>query len=152
RRRGTVLRASKTRCGGDGSPRVATLDSATRCRHSRTITPMSGNAVEHALSVVELLASHPSGVPLSAVTQSLAIPKSGAHRLLALLIGRGYVRQDAETARYLLTTKIVSVGFRYLAASGVGDVVQPTLERLARDTGELVRLGVIDGARQTWVA
>ena len=31
-------------------------------------------------------------------------------------------------------------------------IVQPVLDRLAQETGELVRLGVIDGERQTWIA
>jgi len=113
---------------------------------------MTGSAIDRALEIVELLAAHPTGMPLGAVKDSLDIPKSAAHRLLAALAARGYVRQDAETGRYLLTTKLVSLGFRYLSRSGVVDIVQPTLDRLAQETGELVRLGVIDGDRQTWVA
>lgn len=113
---------------------------------------MSGSALERAFGVLELLASHPAGLPLHQIAESVDIPKSAAHRLLAALAGRGYVRQDAETGRYLLTTKLVSLGYRYLARAGVVDTVQPTLDRLAQETGELVRLGVIDGDRQTWVA
>ena len=113
---------------------------------------MSGSSLDRAFGVLELLASHPAGLPLHQIAESVDIPKSAAHRLLAALAGRGYVRQDAETGRYLLTTKLVSLGYRYLALAGVVDTVQPTLDRLAQETGELVRLGVIDGDRQTWVA
>jgi DNA-binding IclR family transcriptional regulator len=113
---------------------------------------MSGTAIDRALAVLEHLASHPAGLPLTAIAEAVDIPKSGAHRLLATLAARRYVRQDADTGRYLLTTKLVALGFRHLAVSGVVDIVQPTLDRLAQDTGELVRLGVIDGDRQTWVA
>ncbi len=113
---------------------------------------MAGSALDRALDVLELLASHPAGLPLQRIAASGDVPKSAAHRLLALLAARRYVRQDAESGRYLLTTKLVSLGFRYLALAGVGDTIQPTLDRLARETGELVRLGVIDGDRQTWVA
>jgi len=113
---------------------------------------MAGSALDRILDIVELLASHPTGMALSAIAESLAIPKSAAHRVLAALTARGYVRQDAETSRYLLTTKLVALGFRYLSRSGVIDIVQPTLDRLAHETGELVRLGVVDGDRQTWVA
>ena len=113
---------------------------------------MSGSALDRAFAVLELLASHPPGLPLHQIAESVDIPKSAAHRLLVTLGGRGYIRQDAETGRYLLTTKLVSLGFRYLALAGVVDTVQPTLDRLAEETGELVRLGVIDGDRQTWVA
>ncbi len=113
---------------------------------------MSINAVDRALAMLEQLAAHPAGLPLSGIAEALAIPKSAAHRLLASLAERRYVRQDAETGRYLLTTRLVSLGFRYLALAGVSDIVQPTLDRLAHETGELVRLGIIDGDRQTWVA
>jgi len=113
---------------------------------------MSGSALDRAFAVLELLTAHPVGMPLNQIAQAVDIPKSAAHRLLASLVQRGYARQDVETARYLLTTRLVTLGFRYLAAAGVVDTVQPTLDRLAGETGELVRLGVIDGDRQTWVA
>ena len=113
---------------------------------------MPVSAVDRAFAVLEELASHPGGLALSTIADAADIPKSAAHRLLATLVERRYVRQDAGTSRYLLTTKLVSLGFRYLSQSGVPDIVQPTLDRLAQETGELVRLGVIDGDRQTWVA
>lgn len=113
---------------------------------------MTGSALDRAFAMLELLAAEPEGLPLNAASRSLDLPKSAAHRLLAALTARGYVRQDGETGRYLLTTRLVAVGFRYLAAAGIVDLVQPVLDALARGTGELVRLGVVDGERQTWVA
>jgi DNA-binding IclR family transcriptional regulator len=61
------------------------------------------------------------------------------------------VRQNPDNLRYHLSTKLVAMGFRYLSSSGA-DIVQPVLDRLAQETGELVRLGVIEGERQTWIA
>lgn len=113
---------------------------------------MTGSALDRAFDALELLAAHPSGLALGAVVEALAIPKSAAHRLLSALATRGYVRQDEPSGHYRLTTRLVSLGFRYLALAGVTDTVQPTLDRLAERTGELVRLGVVDGDRQTWVA
>lgn len=88
---------------------------------------------------------------MQALADRLNIPKSATHRMLAELIRLGYVRQNPENSRYQLSTKLVAMAFRYLASSGA-DIVQPILDRLAQDTGELVRLGVIDGERQTWIA
>jgi DNA-binding IclR family transcriptional regulator len=113
---------------------------------------MTGSALDRAFATLELLASEPAGLPLHEVTAALAVPKSAAHRLLGALAARGYVRQDAHSGRYLLTTRLVALGFRYLAVAGIVDLVQPVLDRLAQQTGELVRLGVVDGERQTWVA
>jgi DNA-binding IclR family transcriptional regulator len=113
---------------------------------------MSGSLVDRTFALIHVLADQPAGLPLQAIAARVDIPKSAAHRLLADLIRNRYARQDAETGRYFLTTRLVSLGFRYLSASGVVDLAQPVLDRLAADTGELVRLGIVDGDRQTWVA
>ena len=112
---------------------------------------MAGSQIERALNLLESLTRDARGLPMQALAEELEIPKSATHRMLAELIRLGYVRQDPQTSRYRLSTKLVALGFRYLASSGA-DVVQPILDRLAQDSGELVRLGVIDGERQTWIA
>ncbi|AYC32445.1 IclR family transcriptional regulator [Pseudomonas cavernae] len=112
---------------------------------------MAGSQIERALSLLESLTGHPAGLPMQTLADQLEIPKSATHRMLAELIRLGYVRQNPENSRYQLSTKLVAMGFRHLASSGA-DIVQPILDRLAQDTGELVRLGVIDGERQTWIA
>jgi DNA-binding IclR family transcriptional regulator len=113
--------------------------------------PMAGSQIERVFSVLESLTSDPRGLPMQTLAEQLDIPKSATHRLLAELIRLGYVRQNPETLRYHLSTKLVAMGFQYLSSSGA-DIVQPVLDRLAQETGELVRLGVIDGERQTWIA
>ena len=112
---------------------------------------MAGSQIERVFSVLESLTSEPRGLPMQTLAEQLDIPKSATHRMLAELIRLGYVRQNADTLRYHLSTKLVAMGFQFLASSGA-DIVQPVLDRLAQETGELVRLGVIDGERQTWIA
>ncbi|VVP17997.1 MULTISPECIES: IclR family transcriptional regulator [Pseudomonas] len=112
---------------------------------------MAGSQIERVFSVLESLTSDPRGLPMQTLAEQLDIPKSATHRLLAELIRLGYVRQNPENLRYHLSTKLVAMGFRYLSSSGA-DIVQPVLDRLAQETGELVRLGVIEGERQTWIA
>lgn len=112
---------------------------------------MAGSQIERAFSLVESLTGEPQGLPLQTLAERLDIPKSAAHRMLTELVRLGYVRQNRENSRYQLSAKLVALSFRYLASSGA-DIIQPILDRLAQDSGELVRLGVIDGARQTWIA
>lgn len=112
---------------------------------------MAGSQIERAFSLLESLTSEPRGLPMQTLAEQLDIPKSATHRMLAELMRLGYVRQNPENSRYLLSTKLVGMGFRYLAQSGA-DIVQPILDQLAAQTGELVRLGVIDGERQVWIA
>ena len=112
---------------------------------------MSG-VLERTLGLLELLSEQGQGVELAVLAERLNMPKSAAHRLLADLVRYGSVRQIREQGEYVLTTKLVSLGLSFLSKTGVVDVAQPLLDRLAEQTGELVRLSVVDGDRLTWVA
>ena len=54
---------------------------------------------------------------LSDLARSVRQPASTVHRLLRVLKGRGYVRQDDETQRYGLTLKMLDLSFRSLGQS-----------------------------------
>lgn len=113
---------------------------------------MAASLLDRALNTLELMSTRLGGVSVTSVAEEIGLPKSGAHRLLADLIRLGYVRQDPETERYLLTTRLISIGLAHLSASGITDISQPILDRLASESGELVRMTVVDGDHLTWVA
>jgi IclR family transcriptional regulator, acetate operon repressor len=108
--------------------------------------------LDRGLAIIELLVRSPEGLPLQTISERLRIPRSATHRLLTSLSEQGYVRQDRDRGFYVLTSKLLTLAFSNLAANGVVDAAQPVLDRLAEQTGELVRLSVIDGERLTWVA
>ncbi len=110
------------------------------------------SVLERTLGIFELLARHGEGLELAAIADTLNMPRSAAHRLLAELARCGYVRQPREQGMYMLTTKLPSLGLCFLGHSGIVDFSQPLLDRLAEVSGELARLSVIDGNRLTWVA
>jgi IclR family transcriptional regulator, acetate operon repressor len=68
------------------------------------------------------------------------------------LCGLGWVEQDPETEFYRLTLKLPAMGHRFLLATRIPDVCQPILDRLARDSGELVRLSALTKRRLTTLA
>lgn len=112
---------------------------------------MSG-VMQRTLAILERLARDAGGVPLATLADDLDMPQSAAHRLLAELTELGYVRQTRERGDYVLTTKLISLGLSHLKQSGVVDLTQPVLDRLAEASGELVRLGVVDVDHITWVS
>jgi DNA-binding IclR family transcriptional regulator len=112
---------------------------------------MSG-VLERTLGILELLAQRGDGMELAAIADQLDIPRSAVHRLLTDLVRCGYVRQTRDHGDYMLTTKLVSMGLSFLSNTGIVDIAQPLLDRLAELSGELVRLSVVDGNRLTWVA
>lgn len=110
------------------------------------------SVLERSLAVLELLARAPGGLALRNIAETLDIPPSGAHRLLKDLARLEYVRQERDHAEYFLTTKLVALGLSYLSGSGIVDLAQPVLDRLAAQSAELVRLGIVSDKSLTWVA
>ena len=108
--------------------------------------------LQRSLQVLEKLAAAPEGCSLSSLAQQLGMPLSATHRVLTELAHAGYVRQAREQGVYMLTIKLVSLGLSFLGSSGVVDVAQPLLDRLAHTCGELVRLAVRDGEELVFVA
>lgn len=110
------------------------------------------SSLRRGLVVLEVLARYVDGLPLHAIAKALDAPRSTAHRLLAELVAHGYVRQDGEFSSYRLTLKLATLGLTYLTDTGVTELVQPILEKLASATGELVRMSLVEGERLIWVA
>ena len=112
---------------------------------------MSG-ALEKSLAILEYLTAFPDGVALGQIATDLNQLRSGCHRTLHELIRYGYVRQLPQRGDYALTTRMASMGLSFLSKSGVVDIAQPVISRLANATEELVRLAIVDGERLTLVA
>lgn len=108
--------------------------------------------LDRGLAIMEMLATRAEGRPLTEISETLNIPRSATHRLLNTLCEKGYARQEHERGTYVLTSKLQALAFTHLGADGTIDAVQPVLNRLAAEVGELVRLSVVDEDRLTWVA
>ncbi|MDI6025298.1 IclR family transcriptional regulator [Corticibacterium sp. UT-5YL-CI-8] len=104
-------------------------------------------APDRSVSIIEVLARYSFGLPLSEIADQLAIPRSATHRLLADLKDDGYVRQDYDGGAYRLTAKLVALGYSFLSTAGVSSRLQPIIDKLAEQTGELVVLAVVDRGR-----
>jgi IclR family acetate operon transcriptional repressor len=107
---------------------------------------------ERCLEIIELLAEGAREMPLREVADRLRLPKSGAHRLLATLVELGWAVQDPGTGFYRLTMHLAVLGQKFYIASGVADICQPLLDRLAADCREFARLAVFDGNALVWIA
>jgi len=108
--------------------------------------------IENSLAVLTLLADEARSMRLSEIAGRLDLQKSGTHRMLSTLHELGWVEQDLETEFYRLTLKLPTMGQRFLLATRIPDVCQPILDRLARESQELVRLSVLTDGKLTTVA
>jgi IclR family acetate operon transcriptional repressor len=112
---------------------------------------MSHVPAERCLAIIELLADGAGSMPLGAISERLDLPKSGAHRLLATLVELGWVEQDPVTSFYRLTMRLAVLGQQFYVATGIPDICQPVLDRLAQQSREFARLAVVDGDSLVWV-
>lgn len=110
------------------------------------------NALERGLHAIELLAGKSTGLALQQVAEALDIPPSATHRMLNCLVEQGFVRQEHQHGNYVLALKVVSLALKHLSQCDMVDLARPILERLARLSGELVRLSIVDGDNLVWVS
>ena len=108
--------------------------------------------LQRAIDILELIEQTEAPMALGDVAVALDLPKSAAHRLLQVWLERGYIEQDTVSQRYSATLKLAVLGFAHLNATGIRDVCHADMRLLAKETGELARLAVVDGDSLTWVA
>lgn len=113
---------------------------------------MSEAAVRHCVRMIDYLAGRPSGSTVEEAAGHLHVSAARARTLLEALAERGYARAGSPPDRYLLTMKLTKLGLAYQAHSRPWDIFQAILDRLASETGELVRMALADGDRLVWAA
>lgn len=113
---------------------------------------MAVAAVSRCLDVLECLAGVAGGCELGEIAARLDTARSGVHRILATLLERGWVVQDAVTQRYALSLRLSTLAFHDLDVRLVTDVVQVVLDGLARETHEYCRLAIVEGETVAWVS
>jgi len=102
-------------------------------------------SVDNALKVLLLLGER-SELRLTDVSEYLGVASSTAHRVLAMLQYRGFVRQNERTKLYGPGTALTGVAFAILQRFDFRTTLRPFLERLHTEFGETVHLGMLDGS------
>jgi DNA-binding IclR family transcriptional regulator len=99
-------------------------------------------ALDRALTILELLATHPEGMRMREIAEKLELPANSVFRITGLLEERGYLHREGEDMRYTLSRKLLSLGY---AAIGEDKLIEHALDimQLLRDeTQETVLIGV----------
>lgn len=107
-------------------------------------------SVDNALRILLLLGERRS-IRLTEVSEYLSVASSTAHRLLAMLLYRGFVRQSEGSKTYEPGPALTTIAFSVLRQIDVRARLHPLLERLAADLGETVHLSRLDGTTVTFV-
>ncbi len=108
-------------------------------------------AVERALNILEAAAHRRDGLTNSEFSRKLGIPKSSASYILRTLERRGYLRRDAETGRYRLGLKILSLGGDAQANLDIADVALPFMRSLVEKIRMTSHLAVLDQGEAVYI-
>lgn len=108
-------------------------------------------AVERALGILEAVAQRSDGLTNAELSRKLAIPKSSASYILRTLERRGYLRRMAESGKYRLGLKVLSLGRNVLAGLDIGEVARPVMRHLVDRTQLTTHLAVLDHGEAVYI-
>lgn len=116
-----------------------------------TVETSPATAVERALNILEAAAHRREGLTNSEISRKLGIPKSSASYILRTLERRGYLRREAETGRYRLGLKILSLGGDAQASLDIADAALPFMRALVEKIHLTVHLAVLDQGEAVYI-
>jgi IclR family acetate operon transcriptional repressor len=120
---------------------------ATEPRRSRR----SVQSVDRALDLLEALAGADGEVSITVLAARTKLHVSTVHRLLATLLRRGYVRQNADTSRYYAGAKIATLSEGRSRYNELRLAARPLLQSLVDATRETANLSVLDDTMAVYI-
>jgi len=116
--------------------------------------PYEGNpdfvlSLARGLKVIESFEGHTEGQTVADVSRSTNLSRAAVRRSLITLEMLGYVESSGRT--YRLKTRVLKLGFSYLASSSLSTLAQPTLERITELVHESSSLSVLDGDQIVYI-
>ena len=107
-------------------------------------------AVHRGLQILELLAGQGKSWGTAEISRRLKIPKSTTSYLLHTLMGRGYLRREAD-GTYRLSMKLLTLGSLALHGVEMREIAVPILRRLVAETGITGHLAVLEGSEAVFI-
>jgi len=100
--------------------------------------------VERALDILEVFknVNQPQGI--SEISKKIGLNKSTTYRIIQALKLRGYIKQDEQTNKYSLGSKILKIANSLLNQIEIRGVSRNYLEKLSKKTLQTVQLAILD--------
>lgn len=105
----------------------------------------SVQSIDRVLDILETLSSVPQGMLLTELSAKVGLHVSTTHRLVHMLVDRGYAMKERETGKYRLTLRTFEIGSRVSSVWDLMSMAKPYLDDLASQSQEAVHLVERDG-------
>ena len=109
--------------------------------------PLATNSLERALVILQLIGKTAGGLTNLEISQELQIARSTCSYILSRLEREGYLVRDKGSGKYRVGLKTLELGRGALREVGFRVVSEPTLYRLATETGLAANLAVLEAGR-----
>jgi IclR family transcriptional regulator, KDG regulon repressor len=109
--------------------------------------PLATNSLERALVILQLIGKTAGGLTNLEISRELKIARSTCSYILSRLEREGYLVRDKASGKYRIGLKTLILGRGALREVGFRVVSEPTLYRLATETGLAANLAVLEGDR-----
>ena len=108
-------------------------------------------ALEKGFEILELLASAPAGLNLTAIAAALGRSTGELYRIIQYLEGREYIERDAADS-YSLSMRLFHLSHEHPPLRSLVAVAVPHMEQFASAAGQSCHLGVLSRTNVTIVA
>jgi IclR family pca regulon transcriptional regulator len=107
-------------------------------------------SLQRGLEVIRALSAPGAGRTLSDVARDTGLARASARRFLLTLERIGYVR--SEDRRFVLTPRVLELGYAFLSSLTLPQITQPHLRELVQQVRESSSVSVLDGTEIVYVA
>ena len=104
------------------------------------------SSVKKALELLDHFTAERPELSLAEISREVDAHKSSVFRVLTTLEAAGFLEKDPQSGKYRLGLKILDLAGRVWGRHDIRQIATPYMEELARDTGEIIHLAVLDGA------
>ncbi len=109
-------------------------------------------SLTRALSILNVIASSPSGLKLTEISKALKLAPSTTHRMLTTLQEERYVQYDRDNTRWQIGIQAFVTGNCFLTSRDLVSVARPYMRRLMEENGETVNLAISEGDEVIYMA
>jgi IclR family pca regulon transcriptional regulator len=120
-------------------------DGAERARD-----PYFVQSLERGLAVIRAFDGDNPAMTLSDVARRTGMTRAAARRFLLTLADLGYVRSDGR--QFMLSPRVLDLGYAFLSGAGLPAVAEPHLEALVAEVHQTSSVAVLDGDDVVYVA
>ncbi len=106
-------------------------------------------SLEKGLSVIEILAGHPTGLTLTETAGIAGLTRAGARRLLLSLVASGFA--DHEGRSFRLSPKLIALSRQWLAGSSLWTFAEPFMRRVSEALNESCSAAILSGEEVVYV-